>query len=60
MKVHVFKHTGVKPYECPYPGCLKRFTESGNRNQHYRAVHFVSEAWSDRIIEIKKAEEEVD
>lgn len=31
-------HSGERPYECPYPGCGKTFTESGNLHTH-KKIH---------------------
>ena len=41
LREHMNLHTGEKPYECAFPGCLKRFkqasTLSAHKNTHRRA-----------------------
>jgi len=29
-------HSGEKPYKCPYPSCIKDFSESGNLKIHIK------------------------
>lgn len=36
-KVHMWHHTGEKPYACLYEGCKKRFTTTGIRTEHMRS-----------------------
>ncbi|KAI9321499.1 hypothetical protein BX666DRAFT_987824 [Dichotomocladium elegans] len=38
LKTHTYIHTGERPFECTYPGCLRRFTVSSNMRRHYK-VH---------------------
>lgn len=33
---HEATHTGIKPYECPYPGCGSRFSRNDNCMQHFK------------------------
>ncbi|GMM37666.1 hypothetical protein DASC09_049910 [Saccharomycopsis crataegensis] len=33
---HEIIHTGVRPYECPYPDCNSRFSRHDNCMQHFR------------------------
>ncbi|GBO34750.1 Zinc finger protein 182, partial [Araneus ventricosus] len=34
---HSLTHTGENPYECPI--CKKAFSDSSNRDKHYKNVH---------------------
>lgn len=45
-------HSGERPYECPYPGCGKTFTESGNLNTH-KKIH--SACHKERIKNLRKS-----
>ena len=38
LRRHTKAHTGVKPYQCPIPGCTSKFSRQDNMVQHYR-VH---------------------
>ena len=39
LTVHRRTHTGEKPYKCHIPDCNKRFTASGQRDQHEKYFH---------------------
>jgi uncharacterized Zn-finger protein len=38
LRVHQKIHMGIRPYNCPYPGCGKSFVEKGNMKAHFK-VH---------------------
>jgi hypothetical protein len=36
-------HLGLKPFECPYPMCFKKFTEKGNMKTHLKTHKHINE-----------------
>lgn len=36
LQTHQLIHTGVKPFICPWPGCLKKFNVKSNMNRHFK------------------------
>lgn len=41
LTIHYHTHTGVRPYSCTYPGCLRTFNVSSNMRRHYKNHEFV-------------------
>ncbi|ORZ01340.1 hypothetical protein BCR43DRAFT_433397, partial [Syncephalastrum racemosum] len=39
LRIHMYTHTGEKPYKCPYPSCDRRFSVQSNMRRHAR-VHY--------------------
>lgn len=39
LKIHIYSHTGEKPFNCSYSGCRRRFSVQSNMRRHLR-VHF--------------------
>ena len=40
LRKHRNKHTNIKPFECTFPDCHKKFAEKGNLKSHHR-VHVI-------------------
>ncbi|CAO3633872.1 unnamed protein product [Mucor hiemalis] len=38
LKIHIYSHTGEKPFNCSYPGCRRKFSVQSNMRRHLR-VH---------------------
>ncbi|KAI8150155.1 hypothetical protein BJV82DRAFT_586064 [Fennellomyces sp. T-0311] len=38
LRIHIYSHTGEKPFDCPEPGCGRRFSVQSNMRRHMR-VH---------------------
>lgn len=36
LRIHVYSHTGEKPFDCPEPGCGRRFNVQSNLRRHLR------------------------
>ncbi|KAI9319098.1 hypothetical protein BX666DRAFT_2132836 [Dichotomocladium elegans] len=43
LRIHVYSHTGEKPFDCPEPGCGRKFSVQSNMRRHLRIhQHFIS------------------
>lgn len=40
LRIHIYSHTGEKPFNCTYPGCRRRFSVQSNMRRHLR-VHSI-------------------
>jgi len=49
MLRHERKHTGEKPFPCPFPGCNRRFSRFDNMKQHLRS-HGENQAEVDALV----------
>ncbi|KAI8066582.1 hypothetical protein BC940DRAFT_302500 [Gongronella butleri] len=38
LRIHIYSHTGEKPFECPEQGCSRKFSVQSNMRRHLR-VH---------------------
>ncbi|KAH9918578.1 uncharacterized protein BXZ73DRAFT_105213 [Epithele typhae] len=36
LLIHMNSHTGAQPFDCPFPGCTRRFSVNSNMRRHYR------------------------
>ncbi|CDS06635.1 hypothetical protein LRAMOSA09163 [Lichtheimia ramosa] len=36
LRIHIYSHTGEKPFDCPEPGCGRRFNVQSNLRRHLR------------------------
>jgi uncharacterized Zn-finger protein len=39
LRIHIYSHTGEKPFKCQYPGCGRSFNVHSNMRRHLR-VHY--------------------
>lgn len=39
LKIHIYSHTGEKPYKCKYAGCEKTFSVRSNMKRHEKGCH---------------------
>ena len=39
LKIHIYSHTGEKPFYCPVRGCNKNFSVRSNMKRHERGCH---------------------
>jgi uncharacterized Zn-finger protein len=36
LKIHLFSHSGEKPYSCDFPNCPRSFSDKGNLKNHLK------------------------
>ncbi|KAI7878321.1 hypothetical protein K492DRAFT_170940 [Lichtheimia hyalospora FSU 10163] len=36
LRIHIYSHTGEKPFDCPEPGCGRRFSVQSNMRRHLK------------------------
>lgn len=36
LRIHTYSHTGERPFECPEPGCCRKFSVQSNMRRHMR------------------------
>lgn len=41
LKIHIYSHTGEKPFKCKYDGCGKFFSVRSNMKRHEKGCHGV-------------------
>lgn len=39
LRIHIYSHTGEKPFTCPFPGCGTAFSVRSNMRRHERSLH---------------------